>query len=113
MNDFKLYQKYKNENINYKIILVTENAIEFIMSYPTDIWRLNDCDTKCYKKITITRTDWAEIKNYSNHMDAITDFKNAIEEFQSDIPLSDYSNEVNLYFLNKANSIIDNLEKQN
>lgn len=110
MNGFKFYRKYKNENINYKIIPASENAIEFIMSYPTDIWNLNDCDVKCYQRITITRTDWAEIKNYSNHMNSITDFKNAIEEFDSDTPLSKYTNEVNIYFLKKANTIIDNLE---
>ena len=109
MNGFKFYKKFENKNINYKILSATENAIEFVMNYPNDIWGSDDCDTKCYKKIILTRSEWSEIKNYFNYMNAVDDFKKAVKEFNGNEKWQEYKNEVNVYFFKQADEIINNL----
>ncbi len=125
MNDFKIYQKYKESEIHYKVlyglinkklILEDKTILKFILSYPdNNIWDDNkyhdfdDGHRMYYKKIPLSVKEWAKIKNYSDCTKALDDFDDAIEEFKSDKKWQEYKNEVNVYFLKQADEIIKNL----
>lgn len=121
MNGFKIYQDYKGEKINFKILFKEgdENLIlEFVLSYPNvDIWGDNICDNfsngqMYYKKIYLHRDKWTGIKGCPNVSTAINDFNSAIDEFKNVDDWCNFKNEVNVYLANEAEKIINELDKK-
>lgn len=120
MNGFKIYQNYKENKIHYKVFHERrdEDLILFVLSYPDDdIWGDNEYedfsnDRMYYKRIYLHRDKWAEMKNYPAVLTAVNDFNNAIDEFKNVNDWHNFKNEVNVYLINEANKIIEELEKR-
>lgn len=112
MNGFKKYKDYNNSEIYYKIVLVSGKdmpTIEIVFSSPRDIWELNDEDKEFnvfYFKTFLNAQEWSEIKNYPDGSMGliVTDFNNAVEEFNQNMVFENYKTDVNIFLLSKAKS---------
>lgn len=110
-NGYKKLLEVRGIDVDFKILMakdIAEPTISIVASSEDESLLINPNprDGRYYSRYLLTRTEWAENQNYSNHSVAVGDFEAAIYEFDNCNDWHNYQSKVNQYLMDETKSLL-------